>query len=115
MELSCPPNAKVCLIRSEIFICIFRTCPKRNDCLMLILDPSFCIKVQSNDQNCYSGSWTGSPISLKRNNIEVSTLAKGFENFNFCLPQDQVDLKNDVFTLTIQGRDGVSISYLKNR
>jgi len=48
-----------------------------------------------------------------RNNIEVSTLAKGFENFNFCLPQDQVDLKNDVFTLTIQGRDGVSISYLK--
>ena len=76
--------------------------------LDFISDPSFCIRIQSNDQNCNSGTWKGSPISLMRNNIHVSTLGTGFEDYNFCLPQDLVDLENDVFTLNILGNDGVS-------
>ena len=76
--------------------------------MILILESKFCIRIQSNDQNCNSGTWTGSPITLSHNNVVIDTLESGFEDYKYCLPFDQVDIENDIFDFKIQGDDGVS-------
>ena len=78
--------------------------------MKLDLEPKMCIRIISNDQNCNSGTWTGSPISLSRNDVVIDTLETGFEDYKYCLPMDQVDIENDIFDLRIQGDDGVSNS-----
>ena len=80
------------------------------DLSILNSDPSFCLRIQSSPINCNSGTWSGSPISLLQNNIAIDTLVTGFRDFKYCVPLNQVDLESDIFSLEIQGRDGVSFT-----
>ena len=34
----------------------------------------------------------------------------GFRDFKYCVPLNQIDLENDIFNLSIKGRDGVSLN-----
>lgn len=71
-------------------------------------DSEFCIEIQSSDESCASGTWTGSPIHLFHNDIEKATIPSKFTNFSFCLPINEVDIKNDKFKFHIRRGDGVS-------
>ena len=68
----------------------------------------FCIEILSNNENCYSGTRSGSPIILSRNNDDVDILETGFKDFRYCWPLGQVNSETDIFGLEIQGGDGVS-------
>ena len=70
----------------------------------------YCIRItggRSNTPGC-NPTWESSSITLNRNGVKVGTVPKGFTKTDFCLTsQDQVDSKNDVFEMSVDGSDGV--------
>ena len=71
----------------------------------------YCIRItggRTNTPGCAS-SWQSSPVTLFRNGNEVGILSSGYYQEDFCFPIDQVDSKNDIFELLVNGSDGVSI------
>ena len=68
----------------------------------------FCIEIESSDESCDSSTWTGSPIHLFHNNIKKAIIQSKFQRFSFCLPTNEVDIKNDKFKFHIQSGDDVS-------
>ena len=68
----------------------------------------FCIEMESSDKSCSSGTWTGSPIDFFHNNIKKAVIESKFKHFSFCLPTNEVDIKNDKFKFHIKGGDDVS-------
>ena len=78
----------------------------------------YCIRItggRTNTPGC-AYTWQSSQITLYRTTLapdtyEVGKLPSGWDQKDFCLPIDQVDPKNDIFTLLVNGSDGVSIIY----
>ena len=69
---------------------------------------AYCIELESNSENCDSGTHNGSPIAIFHNNIEKATIPSKFEQFSFCLPVNYVNIINDKFKLHMRKRDDVS-------
>ena len=69
----------------------------------------YCIRVTSSSSNCRSNTWSGNPITLFHNDVEKATIPNGFNHFEYCLDNDEVDVKKDKFKLLSGGIDGVSI------
>ena len=75
------------------------------------LQKTFCIEVESSNENCNSGTHTGSSIAIFHNNIEKATIPPKFEQFSFCLPINYVNIENDKFKLHMKNSDGVSYHF----
>ena len=76
---------------------------------LLIGRDEFCIRVTSSSSNCRSNTWSGNPITLFHNDVEKTTIPNGFTDFEYCLDNDEVDVKKDKFKLLSGGIDGVSV------
>ena len=74
----------------------------------------YCIRLYSGDNDgcpdTHYGSWKGDNISIFHNGVKKATAYEYFENFEFCLPYNDIDIQNDLIELKNGGPDGVSTS-----
>ena len=57
--------------------------------------------------------WQGGEIHLSFNNVKNGTIPSGFARYQFCMPQEEVDVINDWFLLQSTNYDPVCIFSLK--
>ena len=83
--------------------------------------PQYCVKVTSGDETvCRNNpkyrSWDGGAVELhfktKDFDNHVATMNPGEKEMKFCLPIDQVNLEDDIWTLQSTSNDGVCITSL---
>ena len=83
--------------------------------------PQYCVKVTSGDDDvCRNNpkytSWDGGAVELhfktKDFTNHVATLNSGENEMEYCLPIDQVNLEDDIWTLQSTSKDGVCITSL---
>ena len=86
--------------------------------------PQYCIKITSSDDDIcrthpkrrQNSSWDGGNIELhyitKDDEDHVATLETGEKEMEFCLPIDQVNISDDIFSLSATSTDGVCITSL---
>ena len=81
--------------------------------------PQYCVKVTSGDDavcrnNPKYTSWDGGNVELHWKNKDfathVATLTPGQLQMEFCLPIDQVNIDDDIWTLQSTSKDGVCIT-----
>ena len=56
--------------------------------------------------------WAGGDIAIKHNGETVATMPSGFEEFEYCLNMDDIDLANDELQFQSSSGDGVCITSL---
>ena len=57
--------------------------------------------------------WQGGEIHFSFNNVKNGTIPSGFARYQFCMPQEEVDIMNDWFLLQSTNYDPVCIFSLK--
>ena len=80
----------------------------------------YCISLKSISSDCdtYPGiTSTGDPITVFHNKgynhaAEKVTIPSGFQNFEYCIAVDDLDIENDDFKFFASGSDGVCITSL---
>ena len=66
----------------------------------------------SSDSSPCNSYWRGGNIHFNVNGVQERVLSRGFRDFKYCVPLDEIDIKNDQFQFESSSTDGVCITNL---
>ena len=67
--------------------------------------------LKSDENEPCDSQWRGGKLFINQNQKRIATIPSGFKYHQFCIPFDQVDVKNDQFQLQSSNNNNVCITH----